>query len=212
MLALPIRLPLRAEVTLHYGHRSQSRNSLPLAVLVIICAWQYRSLATSITEWSWTQPPTKCGVFPYWFTSIKQIEYGGLLEGLFIGLWSLFLRSRGKRRFVPLLVLLPLLGLQGISGRRNLLDFMVLGALVAALETNVNPFKLAIMVPRWLLLFVALFVFSNVYQNFRREFREPQSFQAETGEADEVTVGSAAQDWTKRRYPNVPRTWYSLAV
>lgn len=133
------------------------------------------------------------GALPYWFTSAKQVEYSGLAEGVFIALWPKVLVSHGRTRAVALTLLTMVLALQATWGRRSMFELLVFGLLLWALVRNRNPFAPR-MVLRWAVGFGLLFLFSNVYQNYRGYVFNPAAVQLGL-ERKNKALGQAATDW-----------------
>jgi len=133
---------------------------------------------------------------PYWFTSLKMIVYGGAAEGLFVATLVVAMRCSGRRRSILLLLLLATVGLQALYGRRGFLELLILGYLFSAAVSGWDPFAPRKVV-RWALALAALFVFSNVYQNYRQELSIPDSSQGEASQTNSKVFTAAMTDWER---------------
>jgi hypothetical protein len=130
---------------------------------------------------------------PYWITTAKQVEYGGLIEGVFIGLWANVLVTQGRKKGVALILSAMVVTLQAAWGRRSVFELLVLGLLLWALARKSNPFAPR-MVLRWALGFGLLFLFSNVYQDYRNYLFDPTAMKLSLA-AENNALGEAAMDW-----------------
>lgn len=195
---LVFTLPPRVRDTLTLRHIVAVTQGTPLSALVCLAAvssllslhgfYRYGVLASASSE-------QILGGAPYWFTSAKQIEYAGVVPGLFLGLLLYLLGSRTIRRVVALIALLDVIALQVVWGRRAVFELLLLAVLMLSIVHGRNPFKLKQMVAWTLGGAIALGVLSNVYQAYRIVIGSPTAIQL--GELPESgkPFWEAAGDW-----------------
>jgi hypothetical protein len=133
------------------------------------------------------------GGLPYLFTSAKQIEYSGLIQGLFVAAWTKSLIGRGMERCVALIVSVAMLFLAATWGRTVEFEVLLLGLVLWSLARRSNPFALRAAV-RWMVVLGMMFVASNIYQTYREYWFDPIALRLGIDKSDK-RLAAAAGDW-----------------
>jgi hypothetical protein len=105
---------------------------------------------------------------PYWFTTIRTI-YPLLAFLVGLGLISSLLKSQEYHKYVWLILAVGLLPVISLYGRRFLLAMIIVWAILWLIEKNKDIFSMKFWVAG-LLLGLAFFLFSNIYQAYRYDF------------------------------------------
>jgi len=106
---------------------------------------------------------------PYWFTGIRTI-YPLLTFLVCLGLISSLLKSQEYHKYVWLILTVGFLPIITLYGRRYLLAMIILWAILWLIEKNKDIFSMKFCLVG-LLLGLAFFLFSNIYQAYRYDFQ-----------------------------------------
>ena len=104
---------------------------------------------------------------PYWFTSLRTI-YNYIAFGVFLGLLGNTVKSEKYQKLFWSFLTLIIVLLITISGRRYLVNMIVIWVICWLLYNKESIFRLRYVIAT-ILLVVGLFIFSNIYQTYRSE-------------------------------------------
>jgi hypothetical protein len=168
MIPVRVRRALEFKSLLELA-RSVSGTSL-MVLIVVSCAFSVFGLVKYGIVGAGVNDDLARSELPYWFTSLKQVEYAGTLAGLLVCTAVRVYYRRGTVRVWWTLAMLVVLVLLVVEGRRIACLSLLTLAVIYSKARQTNPFR-----PGRLLLAapfgaVILLMYSNVFQTYRESF------------------------------------------
>jgi hypothetical protein len=111
---------------------------------------------------------------PYWFTAIRTI-YPLLAFLVSLGLISSLLKSPTYHKYIWFILAISFLPFITVSGRRYLLSVIIVWAILWLIEKKKNVFAMKSLAVG-ILLVLAFFLFSNIYQAYRYDLQAVGKF------------------------------------